>query len=630
MAGQTQPIPVRSDSSDVVADGGETVDIVYHGFLDTTRLESSSGALVWRMRVRDGGSRTPDLDSLPTVLDSLCLHVVLNDDTATVLTRSIAWAGLYTDTVAPRLIAAGAIGDSTITFAHLAGQATSVPDDSARTFALYLKFARRPVLGDRIGFVVGKGDASARGVDGHEDSTSLFGPFASAASDTTGGRNRITSIPVSVDLRTYPTVAQPATPFSAVAALLDTFGLVIPDPPEAMTAGINSMFGTLTGTTARADSEGLFAFDSLAYSFRNDSATITLSYPGATSASWTMPVTGGAPSIPTVTHAGPWSTAPLAVDGTGVSVRFAHVLAPGSFLTELIDRPPAPGAPPINVTYTLPRYIRITPDTALEISGGFDLSFPLAGLSGFGAGASLYLLERDDSLSAWRSPAPGVAPAGPDAVSAHADGFGELGLGGTSDIAVPVDGLTLMAESRAGGGVELLWRLVSSVRSLGFEVARAAEIDGPYVEAASYERDPALLGAGNDPLERSFTWVDRDAALVPGRQYFYTLTEVKQDGSRRTVGPARATAGEAPAIPTSMAPRILPNPFGEHLRLTALPTDVEVTVRLVDPLGAEALTISGARSGSLDIDTRALPPGAYFYTIQLGAERVHGSLVKLR
>lgn len=629
--------PTQSDSSDVVAAGGETQRIIYYRYLDVGAQAADSAALVWRMRVRDGGRKTPDLDSLPTILDSLCIHVGLNDDTASIRTRSIVWAGLYTDSTQPQLIAVGTVGASTIIFSRLAASAVSVPDDSVRDFLLYLKFVPLPVLGDRFSFAVGDTDVAARGPAGREDSTSLFGPFAVALSDTSGKRNYLTSLPKRIDLRTAADTAAPGVPFAASAALLDTFGLMVPDPPDTMFATIDSPFGSLTGNVALADSAGIVVFDSLTYSFRNDSATITLRYPDADSASWPMVITGGAPTIPTVTHAGPWSIGWLPIDGTGVSLRFAEVVTAGSFLTERMESQPLPlGALPINVGQAVPRYVRITPDNALTIAGGFDIAFPTDGLSGYGALSSLYLLQRPDRDSIWTSPAASVIPAQPGSVAAHVDAFGEIGLGGTVDVAVPVDELTVTASSLPGEGIDIAWRLSASVGSQGFEVFRSDRSEGAYGVIASYRTIPVLEGLGTNPFSHSFRWLDNDSSLHPGSEYFYKIREVKQDGRIRDVGPvaARFIAGsvELPRMASSDAP--FPNPF-EKLVSIPLPYDLlgVPDVHLYDALGRVpegiAWRVDGTAPGVLVLDGSALPSGAYLYQIRTAAVTLRGTLVKL-
>lgn len=633
LVGSAAARPGRSDSSDVVAAGGETSRIVYYRYLDTAARASNSAVLVWEMRVRDGGSKTPDLDSLPTVLDSLCIHVGLNDDTVTFRTRSIAWAGLYADSSATRPIAVGSVGKSTIVFSNLAGADVSVPDDSARTFLLFVKFVQLPVLGDQFNFSVGDTDVAARGAPGHADSTSLFGSFPAIASETSGKKNYLTSIPKRIDLRSFPSTGAPGTPMPAVAALLDTFDLVVPDPVDTMRAGIDSPFGVLDGFTAAADSDGIFHFDSLTYSDRNDSATITLRYPDADSTFWTMIVTGGAPNVPTVTHVGPWSGGNIAVDGTDVWVHFPQIDTPGSFLTERIESAPSPlGTLPINVRTVLPRYIRITADSSVKIDGGIDVAFPMSGILSFGAGASLYMMSRGDSTDTWRSPAVGVQPFGIASVIGHVDGFGEVTLGGTSDVAVPVDAITLSAEPSGERGVRLRWRLAASVASLGFEVLRSVSSEGPYVMIATYRSQPQLSGAGNDPFAREFVWVDRDSALNLGDLYYYKIREVKQDGRQREVGPVAARvaiSSSVPAAASGTAP--FPNPFTGTL---TIPVDETITdaigITLSDPLGRIYLHIMREPDGgAVTIDGSALPAGVYLYRVETPDNVRRGMVTKI-
>ncbi len=104
--------------------------------------------------------------------------------------------------------------------------------------------------------------------------------------------------------------------------------------------------------------------------------------------------------------------------------------------------------------------------------------------------------------------------------------------------------LSLAACAPAGAGVVVEWTTANEVNTAGFNLYRSDNPDGPYVRINSH-----LIPASSDPLAGG-QYQYQDAAVQPGRTYYYQLEDVEHSGATTRHGPIRVTASGANATLT--------------------------------------------------------------------------------
>jgi hypothetical protein len=195
----------------------------------------------------------------------------------------------------------------------------------------------------------------------------------------------------------------------------------------------------------------------------------------------------------------------------------------------------------------------------------------------------------------------------------HADGAAFVLL---DEEPVPVE-VTRLEAHRDGDVVRVAWTLGAGPSPIGFHVAGARLVDGPYAR---------LHGAMLEASARTFV-----ATGDPGP--FYVLEVVERDGALTRHGPVVAS-GDAPGtgVPARVvieAPR--PNPAAGAVGFRfALPAARHVRLLLADAGGRvvavplDATLPAGAhvaRWDGRDHGGRPVPRGVYFYRLEIG-ERV--------
>lgn len=101
---------------------------------------------------------------------------------------------------------------------------------------------------------------------------------------------------------------------------------------------------------------------------------------------------------------------------------------------------------------------------------------------------------------------------------------------GVEEIPMPVQPSPLTA-TLTYEGVKLFWTSKNQVNSLGFELRRADEENGPYEAVASYIENPEL---SSTTLRHEYGYLDND--VVNGQTYWYKLYDVDDNGNRTEHG----------------------------------------------------------------------------------------------
>jgi len=183
----------------------------------------------------------------------------------------------------------------------------------------------------------------------------------------------------------------------------------------------------------------------------------------------------------------------------------------------------------------------------------------------------------------------------------------------------------------SGNAVALRWRTESETGSYLWIISRAEDAGGPYQEICR------LAAAGNSTTPADYAWTD--AAVMAGRDYYYTLTSVDLTGEKMQYGPVTAVPGSAFSQP-GFSPRNNPNPFSGsteiqyQLHKASL---VELAIynaagQLVRSFPGEYLPAGVYRQVWDGRNTRgqACPAGIYFYRLNIQDQGATGRMVLVR
>lgn len=182
-------IPFSSDTtfflpsvnSDILSDPifPYTSDIDYASFQNITASTLGNSVAVFRIIVRDGAG-DPDVDLLPTILDSLTIYVPHQN--------AIRAAALFGGENQDVFLQSGIVGADSILFVnlHLLGGNISVPDGEFREFTLRITFKASVTDNHQLRFHV-----AGAGTNAFLKNSSRFSNFLEEASSTFGNRNRL-------------------------------------------------------------------------------------------------------------------------------------------------------------------------------------------------------------------------------------------------------------------------------------------------------------------------------------------------------------------------------------------------------------------------------------------------------
>jgi hypothetical protein len=204
-----------------------------------------------------------------------------------------------------------------------------------------------------------------------------------------------------------------------------------------------------------------------------------------------------------------------------------------------------------------------------------------------------------------------------------------LGITFAPDEKLSID-LASFGIAAEGKTVRLNWRTASEENNDGFIIERAI-LDDPFdtpefTAIESYVRDQSLSGLGTSPYGKSYSYVDRDEWLQPGKFFLYRLVDVSHDGIR-TTHPALSIRLEAagPQAPVQQfTAEVSPNPATEgFINLNfSLQAEENVTVEIYSADGKKMATpiseVMAAGSYSRLIKIDGLAPGVYTAMVSTG------------
>lgn len=166
----------------------------------------------------------------------------------------------------------------------------------------------------------------------------------------------------------------------------------------------------------------------------------------------------------------------------------------------------------------------------------------------------------------------------------------------SGDISLPIELLSFSAKGFAEQ-VILQWQTVSETENTGFNVYRANGENDEYYIISSYRNNPDLLGFGNSPTGKTYSFTDKDSFLKAGKTYYYKIADINYDGQISFHGPVKAVLAISESETFKDSRNILfqnyPNPFNPV---------TEIKIRLKKPVSEaeiEIFDISGRKVRSL-------------------------------
>ena len=219
-----------------------------------------------------------------------------------------------------------------------------------------------------------------------------------------------------------------------------------------------------------------------------------------------------------------------------------------------------------------------------------------------------------------------------------------------TDQSLPVE-LAFFTASGMQDRIVLKWRTESEIQNLGFEIWRAEQEDGDYQMLSSYRSNAALQGRFNSSQATDYQFEDRQ--VIPGRVYWYRLTDVDVNGQKTEHGPISALIAEqTPQLTTlnSNQPDRLrlfpnfPNPFNPTttLRLDVPASSrglVRVNLMVVSATGQVVRTLLNGTlpAGQYEVvwdgrdnAGRLVSSGVYFAVIQADYKTQYQKMVLVR
>jgi hypothetical protein len=170
-------------------------------------------------------------------------------------------------------------------------------------------------------------------------------------------------------------------------------------------------------------------------------------------------------------------------------------------------------------------------------------------------------------------------------------------------------------------GIRLEWSTGDGDPAVGFHVARATALAGPFVRVTA------------EPLTGGPDYRFDDAGLDPGRDYWYQLEAIELDGSLTRFGPYRAT----PGAPRLQLTQNQPNPFAGRTTIEySLPAGGPARLRVFDLSGRLVRTLVdgplAAGAGEVEWDGvtdqgRPAGNGIYFYLLETAGGTVHRKMI---
>lgn len=166
----------------------------------------------------------------------------------------------------------------------------------------------------------------------------------------------------------------------------------------------------------------------------------------------------------------------------------------------------------------------------------------------------------------------------------------------SGDISLPVELLNFSAKGFADQ-IVLHWQTVSETENTGFNIYRANGENDEYHIISSYRNNSDLLGFGNSPTGKLYSFTDKDSFLKTGKSYYYKIADINYTGHISFHGPVKATITISESQTVKDSRYILfqnyPNPFNPV-------TEIKISLKKpVNKADIEIFDLSGRKVKSL-------------------------------
>ncbi len=250
--------------------------------------------------------------------------------------------------------------------------------------------------------------------------------------------------------------------------------------------------------------------------------------------------------------------------------------------------------------------------------GTYDITFDISGLSGILNCATLQVLKRDNSSSAWVN----VDSLGgttdrtgcPNTITVTGlTGFSDFAVGGGSDNPLPVEIAEFTVEATSLGA-KLNWVTQTETDNLGFIVSRNGN------QLASYKQNEALKGQGTSINAHHYSFTDQ--SVVEGETYEYALISVDYSGlEHRYPKVVEINFGDDDEgiIENYELAQNYPNPFNPSTTINfTMKKAGFATLKVFDILGRvvynEAINATKGNN-TVKFNAKNLTSGVYFYQL---------------
>jgi len=203
-------------------------------------------------------------------------------------------------------------------------------------------------------------------------------------------------------------------------------------------------------------------------------------------------------------------------------------------------------------------------------------------------------------------------------------------ISGANSIVVAVE-IIQMSIHWTGSAVSLCWTTASESDNLGFHIYRSDSANGVY-ELVS---DHLLPGAGNSSSQKNYSYLD--AEVQAGRTYYYKIADVNYQGAERL----HSALAIDTALPNDFSlQQNYPNPFVHDTQISFAineEANMQLTIRNLNGETVRTLLQGRIHKGlhqvlwdGKDDQSRPLPSGIYWYTLQTENRRVTKKLHLIR
>ncbi len=261
--------------------------------------------------------------------------------------------------------------------------------------------------------------------------------------------------------------------------------------------------------------------------------------------------------------------------------------------------------------------------TSGTVTGTYNITLDLTGVSGINDCSTLYVLKRDNSSSPWQDV---VADLGatlnrndcPNSITIQGlTGFSDFVIGGGNDNPLPVELASYTLENQ-DNAVKLNWKTAAEVDNQGFILERSTKPNQGFEQVASYQSSSNLKGQGTVSQETSYEYLDY-GKFKHGETYYYRLSDVDIAGNRNVLETKAITRPDAYSLEQNY-----PNPFNPVTTITfSLQKPGKTVLEVYNILGQKVKTLlNDELKAGMHIqrwDARGYASGVYFYRLQSGS-----------